>query len=148
MPSLEFNPFKSKSLSSIRPIKCNTFGINDRYGLKLLTCLRVDHRFSIFFNFLDPKCRCDIEDETPEHYFLRCPLLQGPRIVFLNKVSEILECLVSAFDDPSLCHLLLYGKPSLNDILNKNILCASIKFIKSSKRFKILEAFTAHSAPQ
>ena len=154
LKSLEFNPFKSKFLSLIRPTKCNTFGINDRYGLKLLTCLRVDHsdlrshRFAKQFNCPDPICSCGIEEETPEHYFLRCPLFQGPRDVLLNKVSETLECSVSDFDDSSLCQLLLYGKPSFNNNINKNILCASIKFIKSSKRFKTFEAFIVPSASQ
>ena len=153
LKSLEFNRFKSKFLSSIRPTKYNTFGVNDRYGLKLLTCIRVDHsdlmshRFSKQFNCLYPKCRCGIEDESPEHYFLRCPLFQGPRAILLNNISQLLECPLSDFDDPSLCHLLLYGKPSLNVNLNKSILCASIKFIKSSKRFKTFEAFFTDSAP-
>ena len=151
---LEFNPFKAKFLSLIRPTKCNTFGINDRYGLKLLTCLRVDHsdlrshRFAKQFNCLDPTCSCGVEEETPEHYFLRCPLFDGPRVVLLNKVSEILNCPASDIDDSSLCHLLLYGKSSLNDNINKNILCVSIKFIKSSKRFKTLEAFSDTSVSQ
>ena len=154
LKSLEFNKFRSNFLSSIRPKKCSTFGVNDRYRLKLLTCLRVDHsdlrshRFTKQFNCLNPTCRCDIEDETPEHFFLRCPLFQGPRIVLLNKVSEILGCTISAFDDPSLCQLLLYGKPSLNENINKNILCATIRFIKSSKRFKTLEAFDTHGVSQ
>ena len=154
LKSLEFNQFKSKFLSQIRPPKCNTFGVNDKYGLKLLTCLRVDHsdlrshRFTKKFNCLDPTCSCGIENETPEHYFLRCPLFQGPRTVLLNKVSELLECSVSDFDDSSLCHLLLYGKPSLSDSTNKNILCATIKFIKSSKRFKSFEAFATPSETQ
>ena len=153
LKSSEFNMFKSKLLSSIRPTKSNIFGINDRYGLKLLTCIRVDHsdlrfhRFSKKFNCLDSKCSCGIEDETPEHYFLRCPLFQGPRTDLLNKVSEVLGCPVSSFDDHSLCHMLLYGKPSLDDHINKIILCASIKFIKSSKRFKTLEAFTIFNTP-
>ena len=43
-PQLKTLEFKSKFLSSIRPIKRNTFGVNDRYGLKLLTCLRLDHK--------------------------------------------------------------------------------------------------------
>ena len=153
LKSLDFNKFKSNFLSSIRPSKGNIFGVNDRYGLKMLTCMRVDHsdlrahRFSKQFNCLDPKCRCGIEDETPEHFFLRCPLFQGPRTILLNKVSEVLECPASAFDDNSLCKLLLYGKPSLADDINKNIICASIKFIKSSKRFKVFEAFTDVSIP-
>ena len=150
---LQFNKFKSSFISSIRPTKSDTFGISDRYGLKMLTCIRVDHsdlrshRFSKQFNCLDPKCSCGIEDETPEHYFLRCPIFQGPRITLLNKVSEILEYPSSTLDAPSLCQLLLYGKPSLDVDLNKNIICASIKFIKSSKRFKILEAFADSNVP-
>ena len=149
LKSLEFNHFKSKFLSLIRPPKCNTFGVNDRYGLKLLSCLRVDHsdlrshRFSKQFNCLDPTCSCGLEEETPEHFFLHCPLYQGPRTVLLNKVSEILDSPTSDMDDSSLCHLLLYGKPSLSDCTNKNILCATIKFIKSSKRFKCFEAFSS-----
>ena len=36
---LDYNQFKSKLISQIRPPKCNTFGVNDRYRLKLLSCL-------------------------------------------------------------------------------------------------------------
>ena len=150
---LEFFKFKSTFISSIRPTKGDTFGINDWYGIKLLTCIRVDHsdlrshRFSKQFNCVDPKCRCGIEDETSEHYFLRCPIFQVPRTVLLNKVSEILGHPSSALDGPSLCQLLLRGKPSLVINANKNIICVSIKYIKSSKRFKILEAFAEPSAP-
>ena len=150
---LDFNKFKSRFLSEIRPAKGNTFGINDRYGLKLLTCIRVahsdlrSHRFSKQFNCLDPKCSCGIEDENAEHYFLHCPHFLAPRVVLLNTISEILDCPSSALDDHSLCHLLLYGKPSLDDISNKRIICATIKFIKSSKRFKTLEAFSETNAP-
>ena len=133
---LEFNKFKSSFCSSIRPTKGNTYGINDRYGLKLLTCIRVDHsdlrshRFSKQFNCTDPKCRCGIEDETSEHFFLRCPVFLGLRTVFLNKVSEILGHPSSDLDEPSLFHLLLHGNPSLDVNSNKSIICASIKFIK------------------
>ena len=150
---LDFNKFKSHFLSAIRPAKGNTFGINDRYGLKLLTCIRVahsdlrSHRFSKQFNCLDPKCSCGIEDENAEYYFLHSPLFHVPRVVLLNKISEILDCPSSALDDHSLCHLFLYGKPSLDDISNKRIICATIKFIKSSKRFKTLEAFSETNAP-
>ena len=149
LKSLEYIPFKSKLLSALRPAKSNTFGVTDRYGLKLLTCLRVDHsdlrshRFAKQFNCLDPTCRCGIENETTDHYFLRCPFFQGPRAALLNKISEILECPVSAFpNDVLLCQLLLYGKPTLNANSNNDILCASIKFLKSSKRFKTFEAFS------
>ena len=148
LKSLDYNTLKSQLTETIRPKRCNTFGISDRYGLKLLTCIRVDHsdlrahRFSKSFNCLDSTCRCGIEDETPEHFFMRCPFFQGPRIVLLNRLTEILECQLSDLDDdPSLCQLLLYGKPSLDDRMNKDIISASIKFIRNSKRFKTFEAF-------
>jgi len=149
LKTLDYNMLKSSLLSSIRPKKCSTYGINDRYGLKHLTCIRVDHsdlrshRFSKDFNCTDPKCACGTEDETPEHFFLRCPRFNAPRISLLNKISGILGCPASDIEPASLCHLLLYGKPSLDDSANKDIIGASIKFIRSSKRFKILEAFSA-----
>ena len=146
---LDYNKLKSQLLETHRPKRCNTYWINDRYGLKLLTCIRVDHsdlrahRFTKGFNCLTPTCRCGIEDESPAHFFLRCPFSQGPRIVLLNKVIEILECQLSDLDDDStLTHLLLYGNPSLADCINKDIITASIKFIRTSKRFKRFEAFT------
>jgi hypothetical protein len=143
---LKFNKFKSSFCSSIRPTKGNTFDFNDRYDLKLLSCIQADHsalrshRFSKQFNCTDPTCWCVIGDETSEHYFLLCPALLGPRTVLLNKVSEILQQPSSDIDDPSLCQLLLHGNPSLDVNSNKSIICASIKFIKDSKIFKTFKA--------
>ena len=103
------------------------------------------HRFAKQFNCLDPTCRCGIENETTDHYFLRCPYFQGPSRTFkdlLNKISEILECPVSAFpNDVLLCQLLLYGKPTLNANSNNDILCASIKFLKIPKDSKLSKLF-------
>ena len=107
----------------------------------LLTRLRVEHsdlrahRFEKHFNCPDPVCACGLENETVEHYLLRCPLFNGPRSVLLEKMNDIFQTNVLSNID-NLSNILLYGDPK-----NKMILSASIHFIKSSKRFKTLEAF-------
>ena len=148
LKSLDPSKFKSSVIKSSRPSKKDCFNVSDRYGLKLLTCLRVEHsdlrahRFSKNFNCSDPMCACGIEDETIDHYLLRCPLFAGPRALLLNKMNEIFQTnVISEIDN--ICNVLLYGYPVFCESENKLILTNTIGFIKSSKRFKTLEAFVA-----
>ena len=73
------------------------FGIYDKYGIKLLTKIRVsfsdlrDHRFNHNFNCESPLCQCGIEDETSVHFFLRCPLYTAQRSTLLCKISAIIS---------------------------------------------------------
>ena len=83
-----------------------------------------------------------MEDETIEHYFLRCPRFAVHRIKLLNRLNNIFHFDVST-DLVNLSEILLYGQSGLCDSKNKNILESSIEFIKSSKRFKYLEAFVS-----
>ena len=146
--SLDFLKFKKSIIKSSRPAKKEFFNVSDRYGLKLLTCLRVEHsdlrahRFSKNFNCPDPVCACGMEDETIDHYFLRCPRSAGPRSTLLNKLNDIFQLNVTT-DLPNLSEILLYGQSDLYDLKNKNILESSIEYIKSSQRFKYLEAFVS-----
>jgi len=143
--------FKNKILKTIRPVGNKTFVTNDRRGLKLLTCLRVDHsdlrahRFPKNFNCTDPKCACGIEDETVEHFFLRCPTFALPRTTMLSSINNIHD--FSNMNSADLSNVLLYGHNSLNHDENKLIIKAAIKFIKTSKRFKTLEAFFNRNEP-
>ena len=82
-------------------------------------------------------CACGIENETIEHYFLRCPLFNGPRTVLLNKMNNIFQTNVFAnLDD--LSNIILYGDPTLDDSKNKMVLLASIQFIQNLKNIKKL----------
>ena len=81
-----------------------------------------------------------MEDETIDHYFLRCPRFAGPRSTLLNKLNNIFQLNVTT-DLSNLSEILLYGQSGLCDLKHKNILESSIEYIKSSKRFKYLEAF-------
>jgi hypothetical protein len=146
--SLDFLKFKKSIIKSSRPAKKEYFNVSDRYGLKLITRLRVEHsdlrahRFQKNFNCPDPVCACGMEDETIEHYFLRCPRYAAHRSTLLNKLNGIFQFDVST-NLVNLSEILLYGQSGLCDSKNKNILASSIDFIKSSKRFKYLEAFVS-----
>ena len=140
--------FKNTLVKSIRPIKKSLFNINDRHGSKLLSCLRVEHsdlrahRFQKNFNCNDPKCSCGVENETNEHYLLRCPNFTMCRAALINMINEITQAdITTTISHADLCQILLYGDPSFDDEKNSLILQATIKFIKSSKRFKTLEAY-------
>ena len=69
--------FKKRYLNEIRPPPSSFFGIDDKYGVRLLFKLRVDfsdlrrHRSDHNFNCLSPICKCNIEDESTEHFLTR-----------------------------------------------------------------------------
>lgn len=133
--------------------KRDFYDVSDRYGLSLLTRLRTefsdlrDHRFRHKFNCLNPICKCGLENETVEHFFLRCPRFSTPRNDLLLGIQNILKhdinsTLISPTHRPSdLTNLLLYGSESFNGIANKLILETSIRFVLFSKRFKVIEAY-------
>ena len=146
LKSHNYNKFKSLVSNLNRPAKKSFFGVMDRHGLKLLTCLRVEHsdlrehRFNKKFNCPDPICRCGLDIESNEHYLLQCPLFTGPRCPMLKSIMDVLTKNV-VHSDKHLCQFLLYGKNNLTHLENTNILNATIKYLKNSKRFKTLEAF-------
>ena len=85
LPSL--TRFKKELRRFVRP-KGNTFyGIRDKFGIKLLTKIRVslsgDHRFHHNVNCVGPTCSCGMDDETLLHYFLCCPRYTMLRTTYL-----------------------------------------------------------------
>ena len=80
------NVLKFSPLKFLRPVANSVFEINNPYGLKLLTRLRLVlshlryHKFR--YNFQDcinPICVCGVEIETTTHFLLHCPLCQCAR---------------------------------------------------------------------
>ena len=145
IPSLK--DFKEKIVSVIRPegsLCCNS----SKYGMKLLTQLRVDfsdlrdHRFNHKFNCRSPICSCGREDESSTHFLLCCPRYKHIRSDYISKVSQIVKSDVSVFPNDHLTDLLLYGSKSFNNVSNELILNETINFILKSERFKNLEAYS------
>ena len=140
--------FKTNINKIIRP-RTGSFCCNhNKYGMKLLTQIRVDfsdlrdHRFNHNFNCSSPLCSCGMEDETSTHFLLCCPRFTNLRHTYLSKVSQIINSDVTVLPDDHLTQILLYGSKVYNDISNELILTETIFFILKSERFKILEAFT------
>ena len=140
--------FKRLYIGNIRPPKKGFCPTDDKYGLKRLTQLRVDfsdlrkHRFDHNFNCPSPICKCGIEEESNKHYFLRCRMFSAQCLTLLRSLSDILNNDISVLPSSHLCDLILYGSNAYNDVTNLLIIRSSITFIKKSKRFKLLKAYT------
>ena len=140
--------FKDHLNKFIRPKGNSCFSICDKFGIKLLTKIRVDfsdlrdHRFNHNFNCESPTCFCGAEDETTLHYFLCCPRYLEQRTYLLSRISEIVGSDISILPKNHLNHILLYGSNVYNTVSNKLIIQQSILYIKKTGRFKKLEAFS------
>ena len=94
LPSLTC--FKNHLNKFIRPKGNSFFGIRDKFGINLLTKIRVefsdlrDHRYNHNFNCEIPTCSCGVEDETSVHYFLCCPRYLAQRTILLSKISDLM----------------------------------------------------------
>ena len=132
--------FKSKLLSTIRPLKRTMYGIRDIVGIRRLTKLRVDfsalneHRFRHNFDCVSPLCLCGIGNEDNAHFLLHCHRFHEMRIDLLGQFSEVPGLDLTNMDSKALCELLLYGSPQLTIIDNRIILEAAITFINRSMR--------------
>ncbi|MCH2390413.1 MAG: reverse transcriptase family protein, partial [Nitrospinales bacterium] len=141
--------FKNAYKKEFIPSKIGYFGIQDKFGVRLLTKIRVDcsdlrdHRFNHgFVNCPSPLCRCGLADETSEHFLTRCPNYSVQRATLLRTASGILHNDISVLPDSHLADLFLFGSRMYNSITNKLLLESTIHYIKSTKRFSKLEAFT------
>ena len=146
LPSLTC--FKNHINKFIRPKGNSFFDIRHPYGIELLTKIRVDfsdlryHRYNHNCNCQSPTCSCGIGVETTLHYFLCCPRYFAQSTILLRKTSEIMASDVSVLPKEHLNHLILCGSNVFNSISNKLIIEQSILYIKTTGRFKKLEAFS------
>ena len=133
--------FKSKQLSTIRPLKRTMYGIRDIVGIKHLTKLCVEfnvlneHRFHHNFDCVSPLCLCSTGNEDNAHVLMYCHRFHEMRSDLLGQLSEIPGLDLTNMDSKALCELLLYRSPQLTIIDNRIILEATMLFIERSMRF-------------
>ena len=139
VPSLDL--LKNDIISLIRPESKSFFNIHDPTVLRYLFQLRL--RLSPLkghihcHNFIDtPSGTCQrnkgIEDTS--HFLLSCPSYTVQRVTLVTSVKEILlKVNLIHLEDHS--NLYLYGDPSINYSDHKNIILATIKYIKDAQRF-------------
>ena len=135
------NVFKLSLLKFVRPVANSVFEINNPYGLKLLTRLRLGlshlcyHKFRHNFqDFINPICDCGLEIETTSHFLLHCPLFQSARQCILIDIKKINESILKAHDE-LVTKTLLYGNDKFDLPCNKSIISLTIEFIVSTERF-------------
>ena len=130
-----------------RPAGNSIFGIRDKFGIKLLTKIRVnfsdlrDHRFNHSFNCENPICSCGVEDETSVHFFLRCPHFSALRAVLLSKILDIIGSDLSLLPDEHIFNIIVYGSNVYSVVVNGLIIIETISYMRKSGRFVKLEAF-------
>ena len=93
------------------------------------------HKFRNSFNdTVDPMCTCGLEQETTLHYLLHYNLYSVQRLELLGNACD-LNLSLKSHSDENFLNVLLYGSEEFNCNMNKEILKAEIKFLKSSERF-------------
>ena len=88
-------------------------------------------------NFIDTPsgtCQCNKGIEDTSHLLLSCPSYAVQRVTLVTSVKEIL-LKVNLIHLKDHSNLYLYGDPSINYSDNKNIILATIKYIKDTQRF-------------
>ena len=144
LPSI--SSFKEHLIKFNRPPRRTFYGICDRFGIRLLTKIRVgfsdlrDHRFNHNFKCESPTCTCEIDDETPVHLFLCYPRYNIHRLTLLSKISDIIGSDISVLLSDHLCNILVYGSNVYNSISNELIITETIHYIRTTGRFTNPEA--------
>ena len=131
---------KSDITSLCRPPSRDIFGVHDPSGLHYIFQLRLnlsplrEHKWR--YNFADTTsniCRCKEDKEDTRHYFFSCSLFKNQREILLTSVKEILQK-YSLDSQHKEVEIYLYGHHSISRIDNKNIILATIKYIKDTNR--------------
>ena len=133
--------FKLSLLKFVGPVGNSVFKINNPYGLKLLTRLRLGlshlcyHKFRHNFqDCINPICACGIEIETATHFLFHCPLFQSAEQFLLINIKKIDESILKKHDE-RITKTLLYGDDKFELPCNKSIISLTIEFIVSTERF-------------
>ena len=137
------NVFKLSLLKFVRPVANSVFEINNPYGLKLLTRLRLGlshlryHKFRHNFqDCINPICVCGLEIETKTHFLFHCPLFQSARQSLLTNIKKIDESTLKKHDK-LITKTLLYGNDKFDSSCDKSIISSTIEFIVSTEKFTI-----------
>ena len=135
--------FKSKLLSLVRPPLKSTYGICDPKGLAILTQLRVglsklkSHKFNHNFrDTVDPICLINDGIEDTEHFLLQCHEYSEQRRDLLGAINEVLELHnISNLPNHTIVRTMLYSDERFTYNQNRQILEATVRFIRTSERF-------------
>ena len=117
-------------------------GIYDPFGINLINRLRLgfSHLREPKFrhNFADtvnPLCSCTLQAENIEHFFLRCQNNLSAHTTLMNELNNTSNA-INSLNSTDLIRVILYGDKNFDIVTNLKIITATIKFIKTTKRFE------------
>ncbi len=135
--SSKMTQFKCNLLKLIRPSKNSLFGICDPFDVRQLTRLRLglsvlnEHKYRHDFQCTNAICAYNAGIEYNAQFFLHCPFFAS----MWNDLLGELSCFPNNVNPNDLFEVLLYGNSDFNEMENRMILEASIKYINATKRF-------------
>ena len=134
--------FRKKLLPFIRPVGNSMYGIYDPLGVKVINRLRLsfshlrEHKFRHnFADTVNPLCSCTLETENTEHFFLRCQKHLSAGTTLMNELNNISNA-INSLNSTDLIRVILYEDKNFDNVTNFKIITATIKFIKTTKRFE------------
>ena len=140
--SVTLKKFKANILALVRPSCKTIFEIHNKVGIKRIYQLRVglsplhDHKWKHNFKDISSN-KCDICNlpETIEHYFLHCTRFENERRKLFDYIFTLDITNFDQLKSEIKTKLLLYGDMSFNDLVNKSLIEAAIRFIDDTERF-------------
>ena len=122
----------------------NFFNCHNPKGIKFITRLWVrlshlrEHKFKHSFqDSLNPFCCCGLDIESTAHYLLYHPTYITERRTLLSTIENIDNILLDLCE-PVLINTLPFGSNLFDPNANTNALNATIKYVRSTKRFEEL----------
>ena len=129
-------------MAFIRPVGNSMYGIYDPLGVKLIinrSRLGLSHlrEYKFRHNFADtanPFWSCTLGTENTEPFFLRQNNLFA-RTTLINELKNISNA-INSLNSTDFIRVILYGDKAFDNVTNSKIITATIKFIKTMKRFE------------
>ena len=126
----DYDAFK-EALQRDIPIENTLYEIGTRRETIIMARLRMNcselRAYLYHIKVIDsPQCTCGYESEDTVHFFISCPLYNGPRTALLNTITNL---------TPFTLKTVLYGNKDLSFEDNKTIYLATLNFVRATKRF-------------
>ena len=122
--------FKSYLKIKDKPRKIFYYGermMNVLHARMRMGCSPLRSHLCLLMHVIDnSNCDCGCEIESPRHYFLECPIHNGPRNFMIRSIENVTDCNINT---------ILFGNKKLSYLENKTIFKSVHKFIKDSRRF-------------
>lgn len=132
--------FHEKSLT--RPVGNSIHGIYDPFEVRWINRLGLgfshlrEHRFRHSFrDTVTSLWACTLETENTEHFFICCQHKLSAYKSLINEINSISN-VINSLNSIDFIKIILHEYKNFDNVTNFTIIAATIKFVKSTKRFE------------